>query len=253
LSRESLQRVAGLHSVRAALHHGADQVVRVWFDARRRDRRLRQLLEELSARGIHATGVERGELDRLVPGANHQGIVAETRVPAARDESDLDLLLAGAKAPLLLVLDGVQDPHNLGACLRTADAAGVLAVVAPKDRSVGLTPVACKVASGAAESVPFVQVTNLARVLRRLREQHGVWVVGTAGEAGQDLYATDLTGPLALVMGGEEKGLRRLTREQCDSLVRLPMAGQVASLNVSVATGVALYESVRQRRGSVKD
>jgi len=142
----------------------------------------------------------------------------------------------------------VQDPHNLGACLRSADAAGVDAVIAPRDRAVGLTPVACKVASGAAESVPFFQVTNLARTLGQLRDQWRVWVVGTAGESDTLLYDADLRGPLALVLGGEEKGLRRLTREHCDLLVRLPMAGVVESLNVSVAAGVCLFEAVRQRR-----
>ena len=153
----------------------------------------------------------------------------------------------GDRPLLLLVLDGIQDPHNLGACLRSADAAGVHAVVTPKDRSVGLTPVVCKVASGAAETVPFVQVTNLARTLRWLRENQGVWLVGTAGEAESSLYSVDLKGPLGLVMGGEEKGMRRLTREACDLLVSLPMAGAVESLNVSVATGISLFEAVRQR------
>ncbi len=148
---------------------------------------------------------------------------------------------------LLLVLDGVQDPHNLGACLRTADAAGVHAVIAPKDRSVGLTPVACKVASGAAERLPFIQVTNLARTLKMLADRFGVWIIGAAGEAQQSLYEIDLKTPTVLVMGGEEKGMRRLTREHCDQLVSLPMSGTVESLNVSVATGVALYEVVRQR------
>ena len=150
-------------------------------------------------------------------------------------------------APLNMGVDGVQDPHNLGACLRSADAAGVHAVIAPKDRSAGLTPTACKIASGAAESVPFVQVTNLARTLKWLREEAGVWLVGTAGEAETTLYQADLSGPLGIVMGGEEKGMRRLTREGCDLLVSLPMAGAVESLNVSVATGVALFEAVRQR------
>jgi len=148
---------------------------------------------------------------------------------------------------LLLILDGVQDPHNLGACLRSADAAGLLAVIAPKDRSVGLTPTACKVASGVAESVPFIQVTNLVRTIRWLQSEAGVWVVGAAGEAETSLYQTDLNGPLALVMGGEEKGMRRLTREACDLLVKLPMLGSVESLNVSVACGICLFESNRKR------
>ena len=146
------------------------------------------------------------------------------------------------------MLDGVTDPHNLGACLRSADGAGVHAVIAPRDRAGGLTPVVCKVASGAAETVPFVQVTNLVRTLRYLQDSHRVFVVGAAGDAQLDLYRADLTGPLALVMGSEGEGMRRLTRETCDQLVRLPMAGHVESLNVSVATGICLYEAVRQRR-----
>jgi 23S rRNA (guanosine2251-2'-O)-methyltransferase len=148
---------------------------------------------------------------------------------------------------LILILDGVQDPHNLGACLRTADATGVDVVIAPRDKSVGLTPVVSKIASGAAESVPFVQVTNLARTMKMLADAYQVWIVGTAGETESKLYDIDLTGNLAVVMGGEQKGMRRLTREHCDQLVYLPMLGEVESLNVSVAAGVALYEVVRQR------
>jgi 23S rRNA (guanosine2251-2'-O)-methyltransferase len=164
------------------------------------------------------------------------------------DEGDLLDLVEGLGRPaFLLILDGVTDPHNLGACLRTADAAGVDCVVAPRDRAVGLTPVVRKVAAGAAETIPFAQVTNLARTLESLK-QAGVWVVGTAGEATDELYTVDLTGPLAVVMGAEGDGMRRLTRETCDRLVRLPMAGGVESLNVSVATGVVLYEAVRQRQ-----
>jgi 23S rRNA (guanosine2251-2'-O)-methyltransferase len=162
-------------------------------------------------------------------------------------EASLSSLVRSTRAPLVLVLDQVQDPHNLGACLRTADAAGATAVVAPKDRSCGLTETVCQVAAGAASTVPFVQVTNLARTLRALQEA-GLWVTGTADEATDDLYAADLTGPLALVMGAEATGLRRLTRECCDRLVRIPMAGRVPCLNVSVAAAVCLFEAVRQRR-----
>ncbi len=241
--------IAGIHAVRAALRHGAGSLRRVWYDPARRDRRLGRLLTELRRAGAPLQAADRATLDRLAEGAAHQGVVAEAALPAGQDEKALERLLTGlTEPPFLLVLDGVQDPHNLGACLRSADAAGVHAVIAPRDRAAGLTPVACKVASGAAESLPFVQVTNLARTLRRLREAHGVWVVGTAGDADTLLYDADLRGPLALVMGGEEKGLRRLTREQCDRLARLPMAGAVESLNVSVAAGVALFEAVRQRR-----
>ncbi len=240
--------VAGIHSVRAALKHGEGQVQRVWFDARRNDRRLGQLLSAVRKLDIELVSADKAELDRLAQGSQHQGIVAQVRMAAAQNENALDALLEKLQEPpFLLVLDGVQDPHNLGACLRTADAAGVHAVIAPKDRAVGLTPVACKVASGAAESVPFIQVTNLARTLRQLRDACNLWVVGLAGEAEQSLYQADLKGPLAVVMGSEEKGMRRLVREQCDVLLSLPMKGVVESLNVSVATGITLFEAVRQR------
>jgi 23S rRNA (guanosine2251-2'-O)-methyltransferase len=246
----SSQLVAGVHSVRTALKHGADAVREIWVEARRKDRRVREVIELAKAAGVRISQVSREELDRMVPGANHQGVVASTEVPASLDETGLKELLQAIEEPLfLLVLDGVQDPHNLGACLRSADAAGVHAVIAPKDRSAGLTPTACKVACGAAETVPFVQVTNLARTLRWLSEELGVWLVGTAGEAESQLYDADLKGPLGIVMGGEEKGMRRLTREACDLLAKLPMAGSVESLNVSVAAGITLFEAVRQRRG----
>jgi 23S rRNA (guanosine2251-2'-O)-methyltransferase len=239
--------IAGLHAVRTALGHGAGEVRELYYDPKRRDRRLREVLE-LARRGrVPTRTLTREELDRLTSGANHQGVAALVAVPAALDERALEKLLAGLdRPPFLLVLDGVQDPHNLGACLRTADAASIHAVIAPKDHSVGLTPTVCKVASGAAGRVPYVQVTNLARTLKAL-QQEGIWLVGTAGEAEADLYTADLRGSLALVMGGEGKGLRRLTREHCDLLVSLPMRGVVESLNVSVATGIVLYEALRQR------
>ena len=188
------------------------------------------------------------ELDRMAAGGVHQGVVAEVAEAVAPGEGDLeDIVRAAGPGVLLLVLDGVQDPHNLGACLRTADAAGVHAVIAPRDRAAGLTAVARKVAAGAAEAVPFIQVTNLARTLGRLKEL-GLWIVGAAGQAEMDLYQADLKGPLVIVMGSEGAGLRRLTREACDFTVRLPMQGVVESLNVSVATGIVLYEALRQRR-----
>jgi 23S rRNA (guanosine2251-2'-O)-methyltransferase len=245
---EDAKLIFGLHSVRTALKHGSDAVERVWVEERRQDRRIREVVELARGAGVPVEVVAREELAaRLPPGSNHQGVAAYARTAVALDEEGLQGLLQGLDTPpFLLILDGVQDPHNLGACLRSADAAGVHAVIAPKDRAAGLTPTACKVASGAAETVPFVQVTNLARTLRWLQEA-GVWLVGTAGEAEQTLYEADLTGPLALVLGAEEKGLRRLTREACDLLVRLPMAGSVESLNVSVAAGIALFEAVRQR------
>jgi 23S rRNA (guanosine2251-2'-O)-methyltransferase len=242
------QPIAGLHSVRTALKHGAAGVRELLVDGQRRDGRMRELLEAAQNAGVKVRRVAKEELDRLLPGVNHQGVVAWAEVPAAQDEGALRHLLEGLEVPpFLLALDGVQDPHNLGACLRTAEAAGVHAVIAPKDRCCGLTPAACKVACGAAERVPFIQVTNLVRTLDWLRNEIGVWTVGAAGEAEQSLYQADLKGPLALVLGAEEDGLRRLTRESCDLLVRLPMLGSVESLNVSVATGICLYEALRQR------
>ena len=240
--------VVGINSVRSALRFGAEGVQELWLDRRRRDRRLLELATLARESGISVRQLEREDLDRAAEGANHQGALAWVRMPAARAEADLDALLAGIVGPpFLLILDGVTDPHNLGACLRSADAAGVHAVIAPKDNAVGLTPVAVKVASGAAESLPFVQVTNLARTLDRLK-QRGIWLMGTSDDADATLYQTDLRGPLALVLGSEGKGLRRLTRERCDLLVRLPMLGRVESLNVSVAAGICLYEALRQRQ-----
>lgn len=239
--------VAGIHSVRAALKFGAEGVSALWLEKTRRDRRLSELAELARAAGVKVRQISREELDSAAEGANHQGALAWVRIPASRSERDLDALLGAlTEPPLLLLLDGVQDPHNLGACLRSADGVGAQAVIAPRDNAVGLTPVACKVASGAAESVPYVQVTNLARTMEQLKAR-GIWLIGTAGEAEHELYATDLRGALGLVMGGEGKGLRRLTREHCDLLVRLPMRGRVESLNVSVAAGVCLYEVRRQR------
>lgn len=240
--------IAGVHSVRNALKHGPDSVSEIWVDQRRRDHRFKEILALARQAHVKVRYTDRDSLDRLSGGANHQGVLAQAVVPVALGEADLQgLLEVLTDPPFLLVLDGLQDPHNLGACLRTADAAGVHAVIAPRDNAVGLTPTVCKIASGAAGRVPFVQVTNLARTLRRLKEQ-GVWLIGTAGEAETDLFAADLRGALALVMGGEEKGLRRLTRESCDLLVNLPMLGEVESLNVSVATAIVLYEALRQRR-----
>ena len=243
------RNVFGLHAVAALLEHEPGRVTRLWVLASRKDARLNRLVDLARKRGVPINESTRVELDSLAEGARHQGVVAAYAGESAPlGEADLERLLdAVQEGPaLVLVLDGVQDPHNLGACLRTADAAGAHAVVAPRDRAVGLTPAVLKVASGAAESVPFVQVTILARTLRALKVR-GLKVVGAAGEAEQSVFAADLSGPLALVMGGEGGGLRRLTREQCDALVRIPMAGAVESLNVSVAAAVCLYEVVRQR------
>lgn len=243
-----MELVYGLHAVDALLRQQPEQVQCLWVLDTRKDKRIAGIIELARNQGVTVERVSREQLDARVQG-RHQGVVAEVR-PGERkwDEAALNQLLDTLEQPaLLLVLDGVTDPHNLGACLRSADAAGVQAVIVPKDNAVDLTPTVRKVACGAAESVPFVRVTNLARTLASLKER-GIWLYGAAGEANKSIYNNDLTGPLALVMGAEGAGLRRLTREACDYLVKLPMAGSVSSLNVSVATGICLFEVVRQRQ-----
>lgn len=244
-----LERVYGLHAVEALLRHHPKRVKQVWLAEGRGDPRVRVLLELAEQARVRVGQCERREMDAWVEGV-HQGVVAEVSPSQVWGEAMLEELLDRAEGPpLLLVLDGVTDPHNLGACLRTADAAGALAVIVPKDKAATLNATVRKVACGAAEVVPLVAVTNLARSLEKL-QQRGLWVVGTAGEAEQVIYAQDLTGPTVLVMGAEGKGMRRLTREHCDFLVRLPMTGSVSSLNVSVATGVCLFEALRQRQAA---
>jgi 23S rRNA (guanosine2251-2'-O)-methyltransferase len=238
--------IFGLHAVRSALQHPG-RLAEIWMDGARRDQRAKEVLNLASNAGVKLRQVTAEELDRIAEGGRHQGVAARLGQQQTQDEPYLKALMKRLEEPpFLLILDEVQDPHNLGACLRTAEGAGVHAVVTPRDRSAGLNPTVRKVACGAAESMPFIQVTNLARTLKWLK-QEGVWLIGTAGEAENLLYDYDLRGGLAIVMGGEGRGLRRLTREQCDRLAKLPMAGTVESLNVSVATGVALYEAVRQR------
>lgn len=245
--------VYGLHAVRAVLTRRPGDVLRLAIAAARDDVRVRELREIAAAHGLKPAPASAAALDRETGGAAHQGVVAELRPSTPLNENSLlDLLTSQASAALVLVLDGVSDPHNLGACLRTADAAGATAVVAPRDRAAGLTPVVRKVAAGAAETMPFAQVTNLARTLRDMKEA-GLWIAGTAQDGDCELYAADLSAPLALVMGSEGKGLRRLTRECCDFSLRLPMQGAVSSLNVSVAAGIALYEALRQRRPKVAE
>ena len=242
-----LERVYGLHAVEALLRHHPKRVKQIWLAEGRGDPRVRTLMELAEQSRVRVGQCERREMDAWVEGV-HQGVVAEVSPSQVWGEAMLEELLDRADGPpLLLVLDGVTDPHNLGACLRTADAAGALAVIVPKDKAATLNATVRKVACGAAEVIPLVAVTNLARSLEKL-QQRGLWVVGTAGEAEQMIYAQDLTGPTVLVMGAEGKGMRRLTREHCDFLVRLPMAGSVSSLNVSVATGVCLFEALRQRQ-----
>lgn len=238
----------GIHAMESLLAKEPERIIEIFALKGREDQRLNNVINEARRLGISVQFCQRKALDDKVDGAQHQGVVARAKPGRVFDEKDLQNLLESQSKGFFLVLDGVTDPHNLGACLRTADAAGVHAVIVPKDKSANLSPVARKVACGAAEVIPLIQVTNLARTLRTMQEA-GVWVIGTAGEAEQLIYDCKLDGALAVVMGAEGKGMRRLTRETCDELVKLPMAGSVSSLNVSVATGVCLYEVVRQRLG----
>lgn len=242
--------VFGLHCVRALLQRRPQSASLLVLQKGREDARSTELLRLAQAAGVRTEWRDAHELDRFAGSEHHQGACLQIRALGPQGEGALDELLDKATAPpLLLVLDGVQDPHNLGACLRTADAAGASAVIVPRDRAAGLTPTVRKVASGAAETMPLIQVVNLARTLRWLKERE-IWVVGADDQAPKSVFETQLTGPLALVLGAEGAGLRRLTRDNCDLLVRIPMAGTVESLNVSVAAGVLLFEAARQRRPS---
>ena len=243
------ETIYGIHAVKAFVSNNPERLIEVLALKGRDDQRLQPLINEIQRLGISVQFLNRQTLDKKAEGEVHQGIIARIHPLKELNENDLDQILQQQSSPLLLVLDGITDPHNLGACLRTADAAGVSAVIVPKDKSAQLNSTARKVACGAAENVPLIRVTNLSRTLRELQQQHNIWVIGTAGEASETLYQTKLTGPLALVMGAEGEGMRRLTREHCDQLVSIPMAGTVSSLNVSVATGVCLFEIVRQRLG----
>ena len=240
----------GIHAVDVILRRSPDRIIALSIQSDRNDKRIQGLLSLAQNQGVAVDRVTKADLDEMVS-ERHQGVVAVIK-PRQADggvaERDLSSYLKGIDCPLVLVLDGVTDPHNLGACLRSADAAGVAAVIVPKDNSAELNAVARKVASGAADVIPLVRVTNLARTLRSLKEL-GIWIVGTTGEADTLVYDQDLSIPTALVMGAEGPGMRRLTTEVCDFLVKLPMAGDVSSLNVSVATGICLFEAVRQRRG----
>lgn len=243
--RADSRLIYGFHAVLGKLRRDPGGVFEVYLSGQRQDIRARDVQRLCEAEQVRLIQAEGERLDRMVGTRRNQGVVA--RVDARQRELKLADVLEGLEEDaLLLVLDGVQDPHNLGACLRVADAAGVHAVIAPKDRAVGLNATAIKVASGAADSVPYVTVTNLARALREMQEA-GIWVVGMAGEAEKPLYALDLKGPVAWVLGAEGDGLRRLTRDTCDELVQIPMHGSVESLNVSVASGICLFESRRQR------
>ncbi|MDR3388473.1 MAG: 23S rRNA (guanosine(2251)-2'-O)-methyltransferase RlmB [Rudaea sp.] len=240
----------GIHSIEAALTHDPKNILELYFESDSQNARIKELSERARDLGLKPHSRPREALDRMTGGARHQGAVARYKAPPPRSESELyELVDKQEKDTFLLVLDGVTDPHNLGACLRSAEAAGVTAVVVPKDKAAGITPTVRRASSGAADRIAFFAVTNLARTLKALKDR-GVWLVGLAGDVEQDFYKLDLKGPLAIVVGSEGEGMRRLTRESCDFVAHIPMRGSVESLNVSVATGVALFEALRQRGGA---
>ena len=238
--------VFGFHAVLSRLRADPSSVVEIFVDETRHDARAKDLVGVAERAGVRLQRVPTKRLDGFYGGGRHQGVVARVEVKRASDT--LDAILAHVESPLLLVLDGVTDPHNLGACLRVANAAGAHAVIAPKDRAAGITPAVSKVASGAAEATPYLMVTNLARTLADIKERN-IWVIGADERAEQMLYGAKLPDAIAWVLGAEGEGMRRLTRESCDLLVRIPMQGEVESLNVSVSAGVCLFESVRRRGG----
>ncbi len=240
-----MKNLVGFHAVTSRLRQRPETVTEIFVDAERNDARAKDLRELAKRLNVRVIPVDMKRLDGMSGGVRHQGVVAQAE-PLNMPQFIEDVLEGIEEPPLILILDGVQDPHNLGACLRVADGAGAHAVIAPKDRAVGLNATAAKVASGAAESVPYITVTNLARTLRELKERD-IRIVGTSEEGEASIHAIDLSGPIAWVLGAEGEGMRRLTRETCDVLVRIPMRGAVESLNVSVASGVCLYETVRQR------
>lgn len=237
----------GFHAVGVRLKTAPQSVMEVVFDASRRDARMRQFLDRAREAGVRLVEADALRVAKLAGSHGHQGVAARVEPMVAAHSLD-DLLDALQEPPLLLVLDGVTDPHNLGACLRVADGAGAHAVIAPKDHAAGINATVAKVASGAAETVPYFMVTNLARTLGELKER-SIWCIGTAGEAEKSIYQVEMKGPVALVLGAEGPGMRQLTRKTCDELVHIPMCGAVESLNVSVASGVCLYEARRQRLG----
>jgi 23S rRNA (guanosine2251-2'-O)-methyltransferase len=237
----------GIHSIEAALTHDPKNITELYFEADSQNARIKELSDRARDLGLKPHSRPREALDRMTGGARHQGAVARYNTPPPRSENELYALVEKEeKNTLLLILDGVTDPHNLGACLRSAEAAGVTAVVVPKDKAAGITPTVRRASAGAADRIAFFAVTNLARTLKLLKDR-GVWLVGLAGDVEQDFYALDLKGAMAIVVGSEGEGMRRLTRESCDFVVHIPMRGSVESLNVSVATGVALFEALRQR------
>ena len=239
----------GFHAVSVRMKTAPQSIIEVYYEVTRRDARMRQFLDRAKDAGVRLIEADSPRIAKLAGSHGHQGVAA--RVQEMKMATSLDDLLdqveaTGVANPLILVLDGVTDPHNLGACLRVADGAGVHAVIAPKDHAAGINATVAKVASGAAETVPYFMVTNLARTLNELKERN-IWCIGTSGDADKTIYDVDLKGPVALVLGAEGDGMRQLTRKTCDQLVSIPMMGAVESLNVSVASGVCLYEAVRQR------
>jgi 23S rRNA (guanosine2251-2'-O)-methyltransferase len=240
------QVLAGFHAVVGRLKHAPESIAALYVDGERHDGRMRQLLARAEDAGVRVIAADARRLQGLAGVVPHQGVVAVCATPMRAAIDFEDLLTRIEPTALFLLLDGVTDPRNLGACLRTADAAGATAVIVPRDRSATMSPVVAKAAAGAAESTPLVAVTNLARAMQDLKEA-GVWIAGAAGESERSVYELDLTGPLAWVLGAEGEGMRRLTRERCDFLAHIPMHGQVESLNVSVATGICLFETQRQR------
>ena len=239
----------GFHAVGVRMKTAPKSVIEVYFESTRRDARMRQFIDRAKEAGVRLIEADSERIAKLAGSHGHQGVAARVEdVADTRTLSELleDLEAEGVKNPLLLVLDGVTDPHNLGACLRVADGAGVHAVIAPKDHAAGINATVAKVASGATETVPYFMVTNLARTLKELKDRN-IWIIGTSGDAEKNIYQMDLTGPVALVLGAEGDGMRQLTRKTCDELVHIPMQGAVESLNVSVASGVCLYGGLRQR------
>ncbi len=255
-SVRNVEKACGVHAVAALLDSRPQDIYKIWVEAGSRNPRVAALAQQAKALGLPVADADRRRLDKmssdeLSGGIRHQGIIAEASPAPVRTEQDLAADIGGLSKPFFLVLDGVEDPHNLGACLRVADGAGVNGVIIPRDKASPVTPLVKRVAAGAAESVPVYRVGNLARAIQQL-QKNGVWVVGTSDKAEKSLYQSNLDGALALVLGAEQKGLRKRTESLCDELVSLPMAGQVSSLNVSVATGVCLYEAVRQRGLALK-
>jgi len=244
--------IAGINAVSSALEHDSSHVLEILIEAGGKNPRLVEIEETARRREISVRRIALQALDGVAGGLRHQGVIARYEAPKQAQETELPALVEAADGKaLLLVLDGVQDPHNLGACLRSAAAAGVTAVIIPKDKAAPINATVRKTSAGAADRIPVISVTNLARTLRGLKEA-GVWIYGLDGEAAAGIHGIDLRGNVALVLGGEGEGMRRLTREHCDALVKIPMPGEMESLNVSVATGVALFEAVRQRMGAAK-